>query len=214
MVRKKKQGHTNQTNDEALPTDAKKKNEASKEKSFKNKEKSDEGETTKTSKSEFWHSKVNEDVSSALSEKGISVATGTIDISLGDHRIKLGSQGYCSCAHKDKKLVEGTFTSSNDGSVTFTWEKCIGFDDESWKLLDAAGIVSDLNLKDADVKAVGSSENAETLWGGMLPDPIEILKENEFKMRRVVLTSKTRPSKPRSKGRRPTNGRKGKPRAT
>ena len=157
----------------------------------------------KTSSYDYWYSNLIDDVSSSLSEKGIITVAGTIDISFGDYRIKLGSQGYSSCAHRSGKLVEGEFTSTDSGNITFTWEKCIEFFDGSWKSIGTAEIVSELNLEDPDIKAVGVGENAETLWGTGPSDPTEALKENGFKMRRVVLTSKSRVNRTRGKNRPP-----------
>ena len=66
-----------------------------------------------------------------LEEKNIRTTTGTIDVSVGDSRVKLGTNGYSSMAHAEGVLAEGSFTCDTDGNAAFTWEHCINFDKAS-----------------------------------------------------------------------------------
>lgn len=77
----------------------------------------------------FWHDSLNDSVKGMLEEKGIRTTTGTIDVSVGDARVKLGTNGYSSVAHAGRLLAEGLFTCDVAGNTTFTWEHCITFDE-------------------------------------------------------------------------------------
>ena len=79
-------------------------------------------------KDPFWHESLDESVKGKLEEKGIRTTTGTIDVSIGDSRVKCGTNGYSSMAHSDGILAEGSFTCDTDGNAAFTWEHCIAFD--------------------------------------------------------------------------------------
>ena len=76
----------------------------------------------------FWHESLNDGVKGFLEEKGIRTSTGTIDVSVGDSRVKLGTNGYSSMAHADGLLAEGSFTCDDDGNATFTWGHFIAYD--------------------------------------------------------------------------------------
>mmetsp|Transcript_28985 Transcript_28985/g.43735 ORF Transcript_28985/g.43735 Transcript_28985/m.43735 type:complete len:318 (+) Transcript_28985:276-1229(+) len=143
-----------------------------------------------------WHSVLSSDVKAALGGKVISTNTGTIDISVGTARVKLGTRGYASMATADARLAEGSFTCGEDGQAVFTWKRCIIFDmgAAEWKLIDESStdLLSSLSLADDGVTAVGSDETAATLWGDGPTDPKTALESNGFEMRRVVLTPKKR----------------------
>lgn len=79
-------------------------------------------------KDPFWHESLEAGVKSAVEEKGIRTSTGTIDVSVGDSRVKLGTNGYSSMAHADGVLAEGSFTCDADGNAAFSWEHCIAID--------------------------------------------------------------------------------------
>lgn len=158
----------------------------------------------------------------------------TIDIALGDARIKLGQGGYAGLAHASGMVGEGTYTCSDKGLVTFSWERCIEFIDGKWtpgsvnKLLPSLSLTTGtcshcllacrfiyfcLFLKtfflfnlDA-VTDVNQEETAESLWGSDKTDPKDAFIENGFKMKRVVLT---RPPGGRGRRRGRPGGRNGK----
>lgn len=79
-------------------------------------------------KDPFWHESLDEGVKGLLEEKSIRTSTGTIDVSVGDARVKLGTNGYSSMAHADGLLAEGSFTCDDDGNATFTWERFVAHD--------------------------------------------------------------------------------------
>lgn len=84
-------------------------------------------------KDPFWHESLHDSVRGMLEEKGIRMGTGTIDVSVGEARVKLGTNGYSSVAHAGGVLGEGSFTCDVDGNATFTWEHCITFDKAAGK---------------------------------------------------------------------------------
>ena len=86
-------------------------------------------------KEPHWHESLVDSVKGLLEEKGVRTATGTLDLSVGDARVKLGTNGYSSMAHADGILAEGTFACDADGNATFTWEHCLAYDKAAgeWK---------------------------------------------------------------------------------
>jgi len=145
-------------------------------------------------KDPFWHESLDESVKSMLEEKAVRTSTGTIDVSIAEARVKLGTNGYSSMAHADGILAEGKFTCDHDGNAAFTWEHCITCDKAAgtWGVTeDKSTLLSGFCLADANVLPVGADENAQTLWGD-LPDPKSALEEGGFQMRHVVLTPRRR----------------------
>lgn len=143
-----------------------------------------------------WHDVLSEEVKSNLTEKSIRTSTGTIDVSIGKSRVKLGTRGYSSMAHADGILAEGSFTCDADGNATFDWKHVISFNKDAGEWQNAGDtpldIPATLNLSDDAVIAVGVEETAATLWGDGPTDPRLALEENGFEMRRVVLTPRNR----------------------
>merc|ERR1712127_901351 len=136
-----------------------------------------------------WHADLSDNVKSGLEKKGIRAATGTIDVSLGSARVKLGTGGYSSVAHAEGILAEGTFECDNNGNTTMVWERCIVFEDGTWKLVDSdPRLATSLSLTDDEVGPVSPDETASSLWGDGPSEPRGALEEHDFKMRRVVLT--------------------------
>jgi hypothetical protein len=80
----------------------------------------------------FWHEDLSDAVKAVLAEKEIRTATGTIDVSVGDARVKLGTNGYSSMAHADGIIAEGTFTCDSDGNANFVWSHCISCISGEW----------------------------------------------------------------------------------
>jgi len=159
-----------------------------------NKSKSDNAEKTPKPMDPFWHASINDSVKKLIREKDIRMATGTIDVSVGDARVKLGTNNYSSMAHADAILAEGSFTCDSDGNATFTWEHFIAFDKGSNEWVpagDKSVLPPSFCLADANVLPVGADENAKTLWGD-LPNPKPALEANGFQMRHVVLTPRRR----------------------
>ena len=52
-------------------------------------------------KDPFWHDVLSDHEKGSLEEKGILTSTGTINVSVGDARVKLGTRGYSSMAHAE-----------------------------------------------------------------------------------------------------------------
>lgn len=140
----------------------------------------------------LWHDDLSDEVKLALQEKQIRTSTGTIDVSFGGARIKLGTRGYASIATEDKILAEGTFDYDKDGNATFEWKHAIRYTDVWNILLDLSSVVTEVNLTDDSVKAVGLDETLHTLMGEDTAEPKSTLIAGGFQMRRVVLTAKRR----------------------
>lgn len=162
----------------------------------KKKKKHKDAEEKTSSKSiknieQFWHQVLEDSVKKILTEKDINISKGTVDISIDNMRIKLGTHGYASMATSDATLAEGTFTSATDGRIVFEWARAIRFID-TWNVCPTSNLISELYLTDEKTKAVGLNETKETLMGEV-PSPKSTLEASGFQMRRIVLTtSKTR----------------------
>lgn len=142
----------------------------------------------------FWHDTLNQDVKDAMVSKNISCTTGTVDVALGENRVKLGTGGYASLAGAKGVLAEGKFTCDAEGKADVSFEKVISFVDEDWKLASAEelNLPSTFLLIDDAVECVKAGETPLTLWGDVPSDPRAALESNEFLMRRVVLQPKAR----------------------
>mmetsp|Transcript_35262 Transcript_35262/g.51812 ORF Transcript_35262/g.51812 Transcript_35262/m.51812 type:complete len:276 (+) Transcript_35262:95-922(+) len=158
----------------------------------KEKNQTEEGEKAPPVKRTFWHHELAEPVQKMLTSKGISTNSGTIDVSIGQARVKLGTGGYSSMAHSDGIVAEGIFDCTPEGNATFQWDRSIAFQGGEWKTSDPKSplLVSSLSLVDDKVIAVESTETAETLWGDDPTDPRSTLETNGFLMRRIVLTAR------------------------
>jgi len=142
--------------------------------------------------SSFWHNDLDQDVKDALAAKEIRVTSGTIDVSLDDTRIKLGTGGYASMANAEGILAEGTFTFESNGTAKVSIGKVISFVDNEWQLKphEDCSLPVSFSLTDAALGNVKADETAVSLWGEKPLDPRNALEENGFLMRRVVLTPK------------------------
>ena len=89
------------------------------------------GSGPKKPRDPFWHEGLSEEVRNHLESKDIRSSTGTLDISRGDARVKLGTNGYSSMAHANGILAEGSFTCDVDGNAAFTWQYVIAYDQGS-----------------------------------------------------------------------------------
>lgn len=99
-----------------------------------------------------WHDVLVEGVKESLTTKGIKHSTGTVDVSIDKHRIKLGTRGYVSMASADGILAEGKFESDENGAVTLTWEHVLKFEGDAWIGGTPDGLISSLTLSDGKCK--------------------------------------------------------------
>jgi hypothetical protein len=86
-----------------------------------------------------FHATLPQSVREQISARGIDLEAnkGTLDIALGDARIKLGLGSYAGYVHKDGIVAEGTYSCDDDeGVVTIAWERAIQFHDNAWKSYD------------------------------------------------------------------------------
>ena len=135
-----------------------------------------------------WHSVLTQEVKNAMRKKAIRTKTGTVDISFEEQRIKLGTGGYAAMARADGMVAEGTFTTTNEGVISFQWDKAMVFEGGTWKSCGTDGLLATLDVTDDAVTQVGLEETPETLWGEGKTDPREALAANGFQMRQVMLT--------------------------
>lgn len=99
----------------------------------------------------LWHDTLSGEVKQALSDKSIRTSTGTLDISLGNARIKLGTRSYASIAIEDGILAEGSFHCDPDGNADFEWSRAIRFTDVWNPFLDLSAIINEVNLTDGEL---------------------------------------------------------------
>jgi protein lin-28 len=135
-----------------------------------------------------WHDVLQEDVKNSLREKAVRTKTGTVDIAFEEQRIKLGTGGYSAMARGDGVLAEGTFTATENGNVSFSWDKAVVFEGGEWKSCGTDGLLANVDLMNPAVGHVSVDETPETLWGEGKTDPKDALVANGFQMRHVVLT--------------------------
>jgi len=117
------------------------------------KDKGKEGEAkakpTSAPKDPPFHAALEEDVKKKMQEKGLELGKRTtVDVAVGDTRIKLGQGGYAGCALASAVVGEGTYTCDANGTVTFKWERCLECKDKAWKTGDPASLVSTISLAD------------------------------------------------------------------
>jgi hypothetical protein len=82
-----------------------------------------------------------------VKQKGIELGTKlTIDLALGDARVKLGQGGYCSCCTSSAHVYEGTFTCDENGNVVFTWARALVYSGTAWTPADPSSGIPALSL--------------------------------------------------------------------
>jgi hypothetical protein len=85
-----------------------------------------------------FHATLPQSVREQISARGIDLDAnkGTLDIALGDARIKLGLGSYAGYVHKDGIVAEGTYSCDDEGLVTIAWARALQFQDGAWKSYD------------------------------------------------------------------------------
>lgn len=102
-------------------------------------------------KEPFWHDELTDNVKNALEAKDIRKTTGTIDVSVGSARVKLGTNGYSSMAHARGLLAEGSFTCDEEGNVSLTWEHRLICANGQWSTTDdKSTLPTAINLADGE----------------------------------------------------------------
>ena len=99
-----------------------------------------------------WEQDLEENVQVAMKSKGIEVDGGRAFLSIGDARMKLGTDKYAALAHTEAILAEGKWTVEPNGIVSVTWERVLNLVDNEWALsniVDVAGfLLNEVNLSD------------------------------------------------------------------
>lgn len=155
-----------------------------------------------------WEQDLEENVQVAMKSKDIEVDGGRAFLSIGDARMKLGTDGYAALAHSEAILAEGKWTVVPSGIVSVTWERVLNLVDNEWTLsniVDVAGfLLNEVDLSDDLVQPTGVDETTAHLWGEGKTDPKEALETNGFLMRRMILNA-AQAGRGRRRGRRSTN---------
>jgi hypothetical protein len=91
-----------------------------------------------------WEQDLEENVQVAMKSKDIEVDGGRAFLSIGDARMKLGTDGYAALAHTEAILAEGKWTVVPNGIVSVTWERVLNLVNNEWTLsniVDVAGFL-------------------------------------------------------------------------
>jgi hypothetical protein len=108
------------------------------------------GEETEAPKKEReppFHDVINDAEKEKIAAKGIDLGQKmTIDVALGDSRIKLGQGGYAGLAHASGMVGEGTYKCSDKGLVSFNWERSLEFIDGKWTPGTTSKLMQKLSL--------------------------------------------------------------------
>lgn len=175
------------------------------------------GRNSKSSQKEReppFHDAISHEAKLEIATKGLVLGEkSTLDVAIGDVRLKLGQGGYAGLASAEGILGEGTYTCNVDGIIRFTWQRALRFSDGVWSSHDTDPLLKTINLAKgklmllrmptttssyirADkVAPIEAGENPEKLWGEGKTDPRDALEQDGFLMRRVVLTRPPRQSK-------------------
>jgi cold shock CspA family protein len=136
---------------------------------------------------------IDETIREKIKERGLDLASkNTVDVAIGDARIKLGSGSYAGFVHKDGIVAEGTYSCDEEGTVVIDWSKSLIFVDGKWVENDPSSLLSTFSLTDDNVGPVKLDETLEALWGSDKDDPGEAFEKHGFLMRKVVLTKPPR----------------------
>lgn len=95
-----------------------------------------------------FHSVISDDVKAKISDKGVELVRNTVDVALGDSRIKLGQGGYASIVESKGVVGEGSYTCDESAKVNFNWDKSLVFEGGEWKLGDITKLMGSLSLAD------------------------------------------------------------------
>lgn len=95
-----------------------------------------------------FHDVIKPDIRTKITDKGLKLVRNTVDISLGDSRIKLGQGGYASLVDASGMIGEGSYTCDENAKVVFAWERCLEFAGGKWQKADVSKLVASLCLTD------------------------------------------------------------------
>ena len=109
----------------------------------------DESKAAAAPKEAPFHASLQEDVKKKMQDKGLELGKRTtVDVAVGDARIKLGQGGYAGCALASAVVGEGTYTCDDKGTVNFKWERSLEFKDKAWKKGNPSTLVASISLAD------------------------------------------------------------------
>lgn len=109
----------------------------------------EDGKPGATPKQAPFHASLDEDVKKKMTDKGLELGKRTtVDVAVGDARIKLGQGGYAGCALASATVGEGTYTCDDKGTVNFKWEKSLEYKGKTWKKGDPSTMIATISLAD------------------------------------------------------------------
>ena len=154
----KKEGSAENSGEEGGKTDEKKEEKPKKTRPARKPRKGKEADPNKPApppKEPPFHAALNEDVKKKMEAKGLELGKRTtVDVAVGDARIKLGQGGYAGCAMASAVVGEGTYTCDEKGVVTFKWERSLAYKDKAWTPTDTGSLLASLSLADGEFVCV------------------------------------------------------------
>lgn len=119
------------------------------------------GDNNTKPKTETWEKSLEESVQTSMTDRGIQVdRQGRAFLTVGDARIKLGTDEYAALAHAQGLLAEGSWSVEPNGKVALSWKKVLkhqtggGDDGASWVPSTAADekdlLVTEIDLTDGE----------------------------------------------------------------
>ena len=109
------------------------------------------GKPAAAAKEPPFHASLEEDVKKKMQDKGLELGKRTtVDVAVGDVRIKLGQGGYAGCALASAAVGEGTYTCDEKGTVNFKWERSLEYKEKAWTKGDAGALVATISLADGE----------------------------------------------------------------
>lgn len=96
-----------------------------------------------------FHHIIKQEIKNQIQSRGLDLnLKSTVDISVGEARIKLGQGGYAGLAHAKGKVGEGSYVCSDEGLVTFCWERCLSYSSGAWTPDEPGNLISSVSLLD------------------------------------------------------------------
>ena len=110
------------------------------------------GGDNNSNKPPSWETGLDESVQAAMKSKDLKVDGGRAFLSIGDARLKLGTDGYSALAHAEAVLAEGTWTVEPNGIVAIAWDRVLKLGDSEWVLSmvddEKEFLLTEINLSD------------------------------------------------------------------
>lgn len=95
---------------------------------------------------------LEDSVKESLNERGFDLGSkNTLDVAFGDERVKLGQGKYAGLATASAVIAEGDYSWKANGTITFTWNRALKFEKDSWAKFDVSKLRATLSLADGTI---------------------------------------------------------------